>query len=126
MLNVKQLRDVIVACDFVGLLSTFFCSFFSTISSKSPSKRDEDSTSYSYISDSSVLSLHRLLWDHQEKIGTYLATKRLVMKIIYRNTTTLQLRNEMNKACIDFHFAIKLNDKKSRRFDLSEAIFKCE
>ena len=23
-------------------------------------------------------------------------------------------------------FAIKLNDKKSRRFDLSEAIFKCE
>ena len=25
-----------------------------------------------------------------------------------------------------FFFAIKLNDKKSRRFDLSEAIFKCE
>ena len=99
MLNVKQLRDVIVACDFVGLLSTFFCSFFSTISSKSPSKRDEDSTSYSYISDSSVLSLHRLLWDHP--------TKRLVMKIIYRNTTTLQLGNEMNKACIDFYSFLK-------------------
>ena len=25
-----------------------------------------------------------------------------------------------------YSFAIKLNDKKSRRFDLSEAIFKCE
>ena len=53
-----------------------FCRFFSLISSKCPSKRDEDSTSYSFISDSSVLSLHKLLWDHQEKIGTYLATKR--------------------------------------------------
>ncbi|XP_020613799.1 neurofibromin-like [Orbicella faveolata] len=49
--------------------------FFSVISSKCPCKRDEDSTSYSFISDSSVLSLHKLLWDHQEKIGTYLATK---------------------------------------------------
>lgn len=49
--------------------------FFNAISSKCPSKRDEDSTSYSFISDSSVLSLHKLLWDHQEKIGTYLATK---------------------------------------------------
>ncbi|KAJ7378700.1 Neurofibromin 1 [Desmophyllum pertusum] len=48
---------------------------FNAISSKCPSKRDEDSTSYSFISDSSVLSLHKLLWDHQEKIGTYLATK---------------------------------------------------
>ena len=27
---------------------------------------------------------------------------------------------------VDIDFAIKLNDKKSRRFDLSEAIFKCE
>ena len=59
------------------------CSFFKTISSKCPSKRDEDSTSYSYISDSSVLSLHKLLWDHQEKIGTYLATKRLGMIRIF-------------------------------------------
>lgn len=49
--------------------------FFNTISSKCPSKRDEDSTSYSFISDSSVLTLHKLLWDHQEKIGTFLATK---------------------------------------------------
>lgn len=49
--------------------------FFNAISSKCPSKREEDSTSYSFISDSSVLSLHKLLWDHQEKIGTYLATK---------------------------------------------------
>ena len=60
------------------MVCSFVCSFFNTISSKCPSKRDEDSTSYSYISDSSVLSLHKLLWDHQEKIGTYLATKRLV------------------------------------------------
>ena len=56
-----------------------FYRFFSVISSKCPSKRDEDSTSYSFISDSSVLSLHKLLWDHQEKIGTYLATKRWVV-----------------------------------------------
>ncbi|XP_015765754.1 PREDICTED: neurofibromin-like [Acropora digitifera] len=49
--------------------------FFSAISSNCPSKRDEDNTSYSFISDSSVLTLHKLLWDHQEKIGTYLATK---------------------------------------------------
>lgn len=56
-----------------------FCRFFSVISSKCPSKRDEDSTSYSFISDSSVLSLHKLLWDHQEKIGTYLATRRWAM-----------------------------------------------
>ena len=27
---------------------------------------------------------------------------------------------------VDIDFVIKLNDKKSRRFDLSEAIFKCE
>ena len=94
-------------CDFVGLLATFFCSFFSTISSKCPSKRDEDSTSYSYISDSSVLSLHRLLWDHQEKIGTYLATKRLVMKIIYPDATTLQLGNEMNKTCFELYSFLK-------------------
>ena len=26
---------------------------------------------------------------------------------------------------VDIDFVIKLNDKKSRRFDLSEAIFKC-
>ena len=94
-------------CDFVGLLGMFFCSFFSTISSKCPSKRDEDSTSYSYISDSSVLSLHRLLWDHQEKIGTYLATKRLGMKIIYPDATTLQLGNEMNNTCIEFYSFLK-------------------
>ena len=103
---------IIVACDFVGLLGTLFCSFFRTISSKCPSKRDEDSTSYSYISDSSVLSLHRLLWDHQEKIGTYLATKRLVMKMIYREATTPRLGNEMNKAYIEFYsFLKKLSDE---------------
>ena len=27
---------------------------------------------------------------------------------------------------LDIDFVIKLNDKKSRRFDLSEVIFKCE
>ena len=54
-----------------------------------------------------MLSLHRLLWDHQEKIGTYLATKRLVMKIIYPDATTLQLGNEMNKTCIEFYSFLK-------------------
>ncbi|XP_048582480.1 neurofibromin-like isoform X2 [Nematostella vectensis] len=35
-----------------------------------------ESASYSFLSDGSVFSLHKLLWDNQEKIGTYLATRR--------------------------------------------------
>lgn len=32
--------------------------------------------SLSYISDANVLALHRLLWNHQEKIGDYLSGSR--------------------------------------------------
>lgn len=32
--------------------------------------------SLSYISDANVLALHRLLWNHQEKIGDYLSSSR--------------------------------------------------
>lgn len=30
----------------------------------------------SFISDANVLALHRLLWNHQEKIGDYLSSSR--------------------------------------------------
>lgn len=33
-------------------------------------------TSMSFISDANVLALHRLLWNHQEKIGDYLSSSR--------------------------------------------------
>lgn len=32
--------------------------------------------SCSYLSDANVTSLHRLLWNHQEKIGDYLSASR--------------------------------------------------
>ena len=34
------------------------------------------SHSMSFISDANVLALHRLLWNHQEKIGDYLSSTR--------------------------------------------------
>lgn len=37
---------------------------------------DQTSHSMSFISDANVLALHRLLWNHQEKIGDYLSSSR--------------------------------------------------
>nr|CAH7739336.1 unnamed protein product [Callosobruchus chinensis] len=37
---------------------------------------DQTSHPLSYISDSNVIALHRLLWNHQEKIGDYLSSSR--------------------------------------------------
>ncbi|XP_073994395.1 neurofibromin 1 isoform X2 [Rhodnius prolixus] len=37
---------------------------------------DQTSHSMSFISDSNVLALHRLLWNHQERIGDYLSSSR--------------------------------------------------
>lgn len=37
---------------------------------------DQASHSMSFISDANVLALHRLLWNHQERIGDYLSSSR--------------------------------------------------
>lgn len=37
---------------------------------------DQASHSMSFISDANVHALHRLLWNHQEKIGDYLSSSR--------------------------------------------------
>ncbi|XP_066908785.1 neurofibromin [Halyomorpha halys] len=37
---------------------------------------DQGSHSMSFISDANVLALHRLLWNHQERIGDYLSSSR--------------------------------------------------
>jgi neurofibromin 1 len=37
---------------------------------------DQASHSMSFISDANILALHRLLWNHQEKIGDYLSSSR--------------------------------------------------
>ncbi|KAK3754965.1 hypothetical protein QZH41_017349 [Actinostola sp. cb2023] len=50
--------------------------FFEKVSAEIPSKPNDESTTYSFLSDNSVLTLHRLLWDNQEKIGTYLSSRR--------------------------------------------------
>lgn len=49
--------------------------FFVQIASDSESV-DQGSHSMSFISDANVLALHRLLWNHQEKIGDYLSSSR--------------------------------------------------
>lgn len=37
---------------------------------------DQTSHNLSFISDANVVALHRLLWNHQEKIGDYLSCSR--------------------------------------------------
>ncbi|XP_060536829.1 neurofibromin isoform X2 [Cylas formicarius] len=49
--------------------------FFITIASDCETV-DQTSHSMSFISDANVLALHRLLWNHQEKIGDYLSSSR--------------------------------------------------
>lgn len=49
--------------------------FFITIASDCETI-DEGSHSRSFISDANILTLHRLLWNHQEKIGDYLSSSR--------------------------------------------------
>ncbi|KAK6622690.1 hypothetical protein RUM43_008532 [Polyplax serrata] len=49
--------------------------FFVQIASDSESV-DQGAHSMSFISDANILALHRLLWNHQEKIGDYLSSSR--------------------------------------------------
>ncbi len=50
--------------------------FFIQIASDCESLDQGQSHSMSFISDANVLALHRLLWNHQEKIGDYLSSSR--------------------------------------------------
>ncbi|XP_040571379.1 neurofibromin isoform X2 [Lepeophtheirus salmonis] len=50
--------------------------FFYQIASDCESIDQGQSHSMSFISDANVLALHRLLWNHQEKIGDYLSSSR--------------------------------------------------
>jgi len=50
--------------------------FFIQIASDCESTDHAQSHSMSFISDANVLALHRLLWNHQEKIGDYLSSSR--------------------------------------------------
>ena len=50
--------------------------FFKQIASDSEVADQGQSHSMSFISDANVLALHRLLWNHQEKIGDYLSSSR--------------------------------------------------
>lgn len=51
------------------------CRFFIQIASDCETE-DQGSHSMSFISDANVLALHRLLWNHQERIGDYLSSSR--------------------------------------------------
>jgi neurofibromin 1 len=50
--------------------------FFIQIASDCESADQGQSHSMSFISDANVLALHRLLWNHQERIGDYLSSSR--------------------------------------------------
>ena len=50
--------------------------FFIQIASDYESIDHTQSHSMSFISDANVVALHRLLWNHQEKIGDYLSSSR--------------------------------------------------
>ena len=51
----------------------------------------------------------------------YNGDRNMTVKILKRKSFRILMSN-----FLDIDFVIKLNDKKSRRFDLSEVIFKCE
>lgn len=50
--------------------------FFIQIASDFETAEQGSSHSMAFISDANVLALHRLLWNHQEKIGDYLSSSR--------------------------------------------------
>lgn len=50
--------------------------FFIEIASDCETADQTSSHNLSFISDANVLALHRLLWNHQEKIGDYLSCSR--------------------------------------------------
>ena len=50
--------------------------FFRQIASDCEVVDQTQSHSMSFISDANVLALHRLLWNHQERIGDYLSSNR--------------------------------------------------
>ena len=53
----------------------WLCRFFTEIASD-VDLPDTGNHSLSFINDSNVLALHRLLWNNQEKIGDYLSSSR--------------------------------------------------
>ena len=53
----------------------FISRFFNEIASDSQ-MIDSMSFSMSFISDANVFALHRLLWNHQEKMGLFLSSSR--------------------------------------------------
>ncbi|XP_072156372.1 neurofibromin isoform X3 [Bemisia tabaci] len=50
--------------------------FFIQIASDCETEDQQSSHSMSFISDSNIVALHRLLWNHQERIGDYLSSSR--------------------------------------------------
>jgi hypothetical protein len=49
--------------------------YFEKISLHRPSLKGENRDVYSFVSDANILSLHRMLWNSQEKIGLYMAAR---------------------------------------------------
>lgn len=60
---------------YTAILIIIYFRFFIQIASDCETV-DQASHSMSFISDANILALHRLLWNHQEKIGDYLSSSR--------------------------------------------------
>lgn len=60
---------------YINCIHMYLCRFFIQIASDCETV-DQASHSMSFISDANVLALHRLLWNHQERIGDYLSSSR--------------------------------------------------
>ncbi|XP_046839575.1 neurofibromin-like isoform X2 [Xenia sp. Carnegie-2017] len=68
--------------------------YFETISLHRPSLR-EDRDVYSFISDANIFTLHRMLWNSQEKIGLYMAARgefKIYGRLVFEKLTTLLAR----------------------------------
>lgn len=74
--HILKLAEGMVGIDLIGFGHYYiFFRFFIQIASDCETV-DQTSHSMSFISDANVLALHRLLWNHQEKIGDYLSSSR--------------------------------------------------
>ena len=67
---------MIVFNDFVSKNFEAGRRFFIQIASDCESVDQSQSHSMSFVSDANVVALHRLLWNHQERIGEYLSSSR--------------------------------------------------
>ncbi|CAB3983050.1 neurofibromin isoform X4 [Paramuricea clavata] len=69
--------------------------YFEKISLHRPSLKGENRDVYSFVSDANILSLHRMLWNSQEKIGLYMAARgefKIYGRGIFEKLTTLLAR----------------------------------